>query len=109
MTPGDDRNPDYEGDDQLAAEYVIGVLSADERRTAAQRIETDLDFARLVDVWQQRLSPLNAGYDEVQPPASLKTALDAWLFDHGRPAMPASCKAFPSGAVLPPPLWPPFS
>ena len=44
MTPGDDRNPDYEGDDQLAAEFVIGVLSADERRTAAQRIETDLDF-----------------------------------------------------------------
>lgn len=87
MTPGDDRNPDYEGDDQLAAEYVIGVLSADERRTAAERIETDLDFARLVDVWQQRLSPLNAGYDEVQPPASLKTALDARLFDHGRPAM----------------------
>jgi anti-sigma-K factor RskA len=88
MTPGEDRNPDYEGDDQLAAEYVIGVLSADERRTVAQRIETDLDFSRLVDGWQRRLSPLNASYDEVQPPASLKRALDARLFDHGRSATP---------------------
>ncbi len=86
MTPGEDKNPDYEGDDQLAAEYVIGVLSADERQIAARRIETDLGFARLVDEWQQRLSSLNAGYDEVQPPASLKTRLDARLFDHGRSA-----------------------
>jgi anti-sigma-K factor RskA len=87
MTPGEDRNSEYEGDDQLAAEYVIGVLSADERRAAARRVETELDFARLVDVWQQRLSPLNAGYEEVQPPASLKDALDARLLDHGRLAI----------------------
>jgi anti-sigma-K factor RskA len=84
MTPGEDRNSDYEGDDQLAAEYVIGVLSADERQAAARRVETDRDFARLVDVWQERLSPLNAGYEEVQPPASVKQALDARLLDHGR-------------------------
>lgn len=84
MTPGEDRNLDYEGDDQLAAEYVIGALSGDERRAAARRVETDLDFARLVDVWQKRLSPLNAGYEEVQPPASLKKALDVRLLDHGR-------------------------
>ncbi len=84
MTPGDDRNSDFEGDDQPAAEYVIGVLSADEWRAAARRVETDLDFARLVDGWQERLAPLNVEYEEVQPPASLKRALNARLLAHGR-------------------------
>ncbi|MEH6950360.1 anti-sigma factor [Nitrobacter sp. NHB1] len=87
MTPGEDRNPDDEGDDHFAAEYVLGVLPAQELQAAARRVTTDPSFARLVEAWEGRLSPLNAGYDEVRPPASLKTALDARLFNHGRPAM----------------------
>lgn len=84
MTPGDDRAQDFGGDDQVAAEYVLGALPVEERRALAQRIETDAGFARLVEAWEERLSSLNAGYDEVAPPASVKQALDARLF--GRPA-----------------------
>lgn len=90
MTPGDDDDPQRGSDDILAAEYVLGVLPADERRTAAGRIDSDPAFARLVDAWEERLSPLNAGYEDMEPPASVKAALDARLFTpRGQPAAPA--------------------
>lgn len=90
MTPGDDDDPERGGDDILAAEYVLGVLSADERGTAARRIEDDPAFARMVGAWEKRLSPLGAAYEEVEPPASVKAALDARLFaPGGQPVAPA--------------------
>jgi anti-sigma-K factor RskA len=80
MTSAQANEPEREGDDLLAAEYVLGVLSAQERQSAAQRVETDAAFARLVDSWEMRLSPLAAGYGEVEAPASVKAALDRRLF-----------------------------
>lgn len=80
MTPGEDRAPDAGGDDHVAAEYVLGVLSVEERQALVRRIETDAGFARLIEAWEERLSSLNAGYDQVTPPASVKHALDARLF-----------------------------
>ena len=41
-----------------AAEYVIGVLTAAERRDAENRIERDPTFAREVAAWETRLMPL---------------------------------------------------
>lgn len=90
MTPGVDRTPDAGGDDQFAAEYVLGVLPANEREALARRIATDADFARLVESWEARLSPLNSGYDEIEVPASVKQALEARLFGRGTPATPKS-------------------
>ena len=90
MTPGEDRTPDAGGDDHLAAEYVLGVLPGNEREVLARRIATDAGFARLVEAWEARLSPLNSGYDEVEVPASVKQALDARLFGRGAPATPKS-------------------
>lgn len=80
MSPADDNRPDLGGDDMLAAEYVVGVLPADERRDAAARIERDQAFARLVDQWEVRLSPLGAAYPEVAVPAAVKAAIDRRLF-----------------------------
>lgn len=80
MTPGEEDGLERGGDDLLAAEYVLGVLPAQERDEATRRIEHDAEFARLVEAWEERLSPLNAGYGEVDPPASVKAALDARLF-----------------------------
>lgn len=91
MSPADDNSPDLGGDDILAAEYVVGVLPADERRDVAARIERDPGFARLVDGWEVRLSPLAAAYPEVSAPAAVKAAIDRRLF-----AMPASSGARPS-------------
>ncbi|MBD8637239.1 anti-sigma factor domain-containing protein [Stenotrophomonas sp. WHRI 8082] len=44
--------------DQLAGEYVLGVLDAGQRADAEQRISADAGFARLVSQWEERLAPL---------------------------------------------------
>jgi anti-sigma-K factor RskA len=73
------RMPDG-GDDLIAAEYVLGVLDRDGRRRVEARLDSDRDFARLVESWQSRLSPLDEDYAPVAPPAALKAALDQRLF-----------------------------
>lgn len=80
MTQGETDVPERGSDDMLAAEYVLGVLPADQRQDVAVRIETEGDLARLVDRWEEYLSPLNEAYGELVPPASVKKALDAKLF-----------------------------
>ncbi|MCZ8543778.1 anti-sigma factor [Mesorhizobium qingshengii] len=92
MTLAEDNGPERGGDDLLAAEYVLGVLSADERQIVSRRIDADTDFARLVDGWEVRLSPMAAAYPEIEPPASVKTALDRRLFASTAPA-PAEARA----------------
>ncbi|WP_045736721.1 anti-sigma factor [Xanthomonas sp. MUS 060] len=52
--------------DVLAGEYVLGVLDAQERRAAEQRIDSDHAFATAVAQWQQHLMPLA---DEIAPVA----------------------------------------
>jgi anti-sigma-K factor RskA len=80
MTQADDNGPERASDDILAAEYVLGVLAAEERRAAAERIEREPAFARLVDGWEANLSPMADAYRPVDPPASVKAALDRRLF-----------------------------
>jgi len=80
MSAADDNDKGLGGDDAIAAEYVLGVLDAVERQTAAQRIDSDANFARLVDQWDVTLAPLNLGYQPVEPPASVKQAIDRRLF-----------------------------
>ncbi len=69
--------------DALAAEYVLGVLDTDIRREAAALIDRDGTMRVLVADWQQRFSPLDAGYDPVPAP-DLWPALDRQLFAPGR-------------------------
>ena len=63
-----------------AAEYVLGVLNAHERRAAAQRIARDSAFAAEVAFWEERLGGLAAVVPPVAPPADswarIETALD---------------------------------
>jgi anti-sigma-K factor RskA len=68
------------GDDLIAAEYVLGVLSGAEREAAAERVRNERGFARLVDQWTMRLSPLDDSYEDIAPPAAIKKALDGKLF-----------------------------
>ncbi|MES0211935.1 anti-sigma factor [Mesorhizobium sp. M0028] len=80
MTLADDNGAERGGDDLFAAEYVLGVLAADEREIASRRIDADAAFARLVDAWEAHLSPMAAAYPETEPPIRVKEALDRWLF-----------------------------
>lgn len=62
-------NPDLTPQDEtdlFAAEYVIGLLDPAAHAVAARRCETDPDFARAVEAWEQRLAPL---IDEIGPVA----------------------------------------
>lgn len=79
---------DHSGDDErlLAAEYVLGVLEADERRRAENRIARDRVFAGEVAFWEDRLGGLAHGIAPVTPPARAWDRIEAAL---GRPARPA--------------------
>ncbi|MGX5800822.1 anti-sigma factor [Bradyrhizobium sp. Arg314] len=80
MTLAEDNGPERGGDDLLAAEYVLGVLAADERQITSRRIDTETAFARLVDAWEVHFAPMAAAYAAVEPPASVKVAIDRRLF-----------------------------
>lgn len=80
MTPEDDQDLERHDDDTIAAEYVLGVLPAQERQEVARRIERDAAFARQVEGWEARFAPLADSYESVEPPAALKSRIDAALF-----------------------------
>jgi anti-sigma-K factor RskA len=90
MSLVDDSGPDGGSDDIVAAEYVLGVLPADERRQASLRIDAEQSFARLVDRWEVYFAPLAAGYLSAEVPAAIKAAIDRRLFAAGAaPGRPA--------------------
>ena len=96
MSAVDDIGPERGGDDDIvAAEYVLGVLPADERRQAALRIDAEQAFARLVDRWQVYFAPLAAAYAEVEAPAGVKIAVDRRLFSGGSAAGQPATSAAP--------------
>jgi len=51
-----------------AAEYVLGVLDAAQRRAAEQRLAHDTTFAREVAFWEERLGPIAESVAPVTPP-----------------------------------------
>lgn len=55
-------------DEQLAAEYVVGVLTSEERAQAERRIAAEPAFAAEVADWQERLMPLLAEIEPETPP-----------------------------------------
>lgn len=79
MTTDDLPLTPLEEDDALAAEYVLGVLSLSDRLSAETRLKNDTAFAALVTAWENRLAPLNDGYDEVAAP-DLLPQIEARLF-----------------------------
>ena len=55
----------------LAAEYVLGTLSAARRREVEQRLAHDADLRAAVQGWEARLLPLTALAEPVEPSAQL--------------------------------------
>ena len=98
MSGEDDSGPTGDGDDLLAAEYVLGLLPPEERRTAAARLARDEPFARRVERWEARLAPLAEAYEPAEPPASAKAAIDRRLFAAAPPGAPAAA-AFVWGSL----------
>ena len=57
--------------DELAAEYVLGTLSAARRREVEQRLPGDAALRAAVRAWQDKLLPLAALAEPVNPSAQL--------------------------------------
>ena len=64
----------------LAAEYVVGVLEADERRRFEALVKTSPEAAEALLRWENRLHGLNEGYGAEAPPDSVKQGIDKRLF-----------------------------
>jgi anti-sigma-K factor RskA len=72
--PPEDRAPngtEPPDDEVLAAELVLGVLGAAERRAAQARVESDPQFAARTVRWEQRLAPWLAGFAPAAAPARI--------------------------------------
>ena len=93
MRPFGRNAPADVGDDLIAAEFVLGVTPADRRQAVRARIDSERGFAQLVDKWAMHFSPLASGYSVVEPPASVKAAIDRRLFPE--PAPPADAEPAP--------------
>jgi anti-sigma-K factor RskA len=65
--------------DGLAAEYVLGTLSREEREAAAARALSDVAFARAVADWERRLGPLAEVVAPLVPPADLYSKIRAHI------------------------------
>jgi len=55
----------------LAAEYVLGTLSLEERQRAESLAQSNTDFAALVRGWERRLGELHAMVPSVEPPLEI--------------------------------------
>jgi anti-sigma-K factor RskA len=60
-----------EEQDSLAAEYVLGTLSAEEREHAEALLSFDPGFEAAVRQWERRLGELNVMVEAVEPPTEL--------------------------------------
>jgi anti-sigma-K factor RskA len=63
--------------DAVAAEYVLGTLSADEREHAEALLAIDVGFAEAVRVWERRLGELNVMVEAVEPPPQVWSRIRA--------------------------------
>ncbi len=60
-----------EDQDTLAAEYVLGTLSAEEREHAEALLSFDPGFEAAVRQWERRLGELNVMVEAVEPPTEV--------------------------------------
>ncbi|MEQ1697352.1 MAG: anti-sigma factor [Hyphomicrobiaceae bacterium] len=63
---------DTDNMDDLAAEYVLGTLDANERANVAFRRQRDPGLAAAIEAWEARLAPLNGQIAPVAPSPLLK-------------------------------------
>jgi anti-sigma-K factor RskA len=74
-----DVGPELTGDEALAAELALGLLSGAEHTAARARLVSDPDFALAVEAWRERLAPLIEEVAPVTPSAGVWTAIDRAL------------------------------
>ena len=80
MTHEPDSADPPAGDDVLAGEYALGLLSGEELDRTEARFRSDAVFAARVNRWHLRLAGLAAEVEPVEPPATAWAGLQQKLF-----------------------------
>lgn len=93
---------DRSRDEIISGEYVLGVLSEEDRRRVEVRMTTDARFARQVRRWQANLADFNDDYSEVRPAPEIYNRIEARLFGIEPEANPSSAWQRLWGSVA---LW----
>jgi anti-sigma-K factor RskA len=73
----DERTIGPEDSTPVAAEYVLGVLSAQERRDFELRLQREPALVREVEFWEARLGGLASDVRPVAPPSHLWSRIEA--------------------------------
>lgn len=85
MTTPDRSSGDRSRDEVLAGEYVLGVLSENDRRKVEARMVLDSAFAAIVGRWQENLSSMNEEFGEETPPAWIYPRIEQRLYGSSAP------------------------
>jgi len=73
----DDRSAGHDDAMPLAGEYVLGVLSAVERRDFERRLVREPALRTEVEYWERRLGGLASEIERVDPPPEIWAAIEA--------------------------------
>src|SRR5262249_14970549 len=82
----DDTIDPADGDKLLAAEYVLGVLGAAERREVERRLAQEPALASEVAFWEERLTGLTDAVAPVSPPEAALSRIETAIAAAPRPA-----------------------
>ncbi|MBB6486519.1 anti-sigma factor domain-containing protein [Rhizobium lusitanum] len=67
-------------DEVLAGEYVLGVLSLEDRQKVERRMRSDRQFAAIVSRWEQNLSEFNEEYESATPAKAVFPKIEKRIF-----------------------------
>jgi anti-sigma-K factor RskA len=81
---------DRSRDEIISGEYVLGILSEEDRRRVEARIASDPKFSRQVRRWQTNLADFNDDYRDTRPAPELYNKIEARLFGVNAAYPPAS-------------------
>ncbi|EYD77158.1 hypothetical protein Rumeso_01270 [Rubellimicrobium mesophilum DSM 19309] len=76
---------DYDDDIAIAAEYVLDLLTPQERGLVEERLAVDPAFRELVDRWEHDLASLTDDIPAIQPPRALEGMIRQRLFGDEAP------------------------
>lgn len=80
MTKPDQSEGDRARDEVLAGEYVLGVLSLEQRARVEARLRHDSAFAAIVARWEENLAPLDDEYQPIAPSPLVLPVIERRLF-----------------------------
>ena len=89
----------------LAAEYVLGTLSADSRRAVEQRMEHEPALRAAVEGWEARLLPLTALVPPAEPSQSVWPRIAQSVGRIGAAAVPTTPRAGTARPAASPGWW----